>query len=102
MNDGMRAQMADQIDPAVRIISNRSFQRSFPRQERLLKPLGGYTGYSAEWRELAEVITRVNTSNASFIRSGSPPSFFFIKTFSPPSLSHHISPRIDQSLSDLV
>lgn len=26
--------------------------------DRLLKPLGGYTGYSSEWRELAQVISR--------------------------------------------
>ena len=28
-------------------------------QEKLLKPLGGYMGYSSEWRELAQVISRV-------------------------------------------
>jgi hypothetical protein len=28
-------------------------------QDRLLKPLGGYLGYNMEWRELAQVISRV-------------------------------------------
>ncbi|ELU01316.1 hypothetical protein CAPTEDRAFT_183389 [Capitella teleta] len=28
------------------------------RKERLLKPLGGYVGYSSEWRDLAQVISR--------------------------------------------
>ncbi|CAF3820669.1 unnamed protein product [Rotaria magnacalcarata] len=43
-NDAMRANVADNIDPT----------------DRLLKPLGGYAGYSSEWRELAEVISRVS------------------------------------------
>jgi len=30
-------------------------------QDRLLKPLGGYVGYSGEWRELAQVISRVSS-----------------------------------------
>ena len=29
-------------------------------QEKLLKPLGGYVGYNQEWRELAQVISRVS------------------------------------------
>jgi len=29
------------------------------QDDRLLKPLGGYLGYSNEWRELAQVISRV-------------------------------------------
>lgn len=29
------------------------------QDDRLLKPLGGYLGYSSEWRELAQVISRV-------------------------------------------
>ena len=29
-------------------------------QDRLLKPLGGYVGYNSEWRELAQVISRVS------------------------------------------
>ena len=28
-------------------------------QDKLLKPLGGYVGYSNEWRELAQIISRV-------------------------------------------
>jgi hypothetical protein len=44
LNDTLRAHASDNIDPT----------------ERLLKPLGGYTGYTSEWRELAEVISRVN------------------------------------------
>ncbi|CAF2414911.1 unnamed protein product [Rotaria sp. Silwood2] len=43
-NDTMRVNAADNIDPT----------------DRLLKPLGGYVGYSSEWRELAEVISRVS------------------------------------------
>ncbi|CAF4558577.1 unnamed protein product [Rotaria socialis] len=43
-NDAIRANVADNIDPT----------------DRLLKPLGGYAGYSSEWRELAEVISRVS------------------------------------------
>ena len=29
------------------------------QDDRLLKPLGGYMGYSSEWRDLAQVISRV-------------------------------------------
>ena len=32
----------------------------FPLQDRLLKPLGGYMGYSNEWRDLAQTISRVS------------------------------------------
>jgi hypothetical protein len=28
-------------------------------QDRLMKPLAGYIGYNSEWRELAQVISRV-------------------------------------------
>ncbi|CAF0731656.1 unnamed protein product [Adineta steineri] len=42
LNDTLRAHPADNTDPS----------------DRLLKPLGGYTGYTSEWRELAEVISR--------------------------------------------
>ncbi|CAF0935725.1 unnamed protein product [Rotaria sordida] len=44
LNDTMRVNVADSIDPT----------------DRLLKPLGGYIGYSSEWRELAQVISRVS------------------------------------------
>lgn len=30
------------------------------QDDRLLKPLGGYLGYSSEWRDLAQVISRVS------------------------------------------
>ncbi|CAF5068876.1 unnamed protein product, partial [Rotaria sp. Silwood1] len=40
-NDTMRLNVTDNIDPT----------------DRLLKPLGGYIGYTSEWRELAEVMT---------------------------------------------
>ncbi|CAF0787984.1 unnamed protein product [Didymodactylos carnosus] len=43
INDTMRVNVEDNVDPA----------------ERLLKPLGGYIGYNSEWRELAQVISRV-------------------------------------------
>lgn len=32
------------------------------KQDRLLKPLGGYVGYNSEWRELAQVVSRVRIS----------------------------------------
>lgn len=44
LNDALRAHAPDNLDPS----------------DRLLKPLGGFTGYTSEWRELAEVISRVN------------------------------------------
>ncbi|UJR23437.1 hypothetical protein I4U23_026442 [Adineta vaga] len=45
MNDGRPGlNLADNVDPS----------------DRLLKPIGGYAGYTSEWRELAEVISRVN------------------------------------------
>lgn len=31
----------------------------FLLQDKLLKPLGGYVGYNAEWRDLAQNISRV-------------------------------------------
>jgi len=31
------------------------------QDDKLLKPLGGYLNYSNEWRELAQVISRVGT-----------------------------------------
>lgn len=31
------------------------------QDDRMLKPLGGYLGYSSEWRELAQVISRVSS-----------------------------------------
>lgn len=37
------------------------------QDDRLLKPLGGYLGYSSEWRELAQVISRVRAMHASSI-----------------------------------
>jgi hypothetical protein len=29
-------------------------------KDRLMKPLAGYIGYNSEWRELAQVISRVS------------------------------------------
>ena len=29
-------------------------------QDRIMKPLGGYMGYSSEWRDLAQTISRVS------------------------------------------
>ena len=43
-------------------------------QDRLLKPLGGFSGYSSEWRELAQVISRVSSlSVGRSLRSVSSP-----------------------------
>ncbi|CAF0912763.1 unnamed protein product [Rotaria sordida] len=43
LNDALRVPVEDNVDPA----------------DRLLKPLGGFVGYNSEWRELAEVVSRV-------------------------------------------
>ena len=48
-----------------------------------MKPLGGYAGYNAEWRELAEVVSRVNEIADRFFLL----SLFFYKNF----LFHHLS-----------
>ncbi|CAF2037071.1 unnamed protein product [Rotaria magnacalcarata] len=42
INDALRVPVEDNADPT----------------DRLLKPLGGFTGYNSEWRELAEVVSR--------------------------------------------
>ncbi|CAF1037274.1 unnamed protein product [Rotaria sp. Silwood1] len=56
-NDTMRLNVTDNIDPT----------------DRLLKPLGGYIGYTSEWRELAEVITRVSKTKKCQLMS-----YFFL------------------------
>ncbi|CAF0808424.1 unnamed protein product [Rotaria sp. Silwood1] len=45
LNETLRVPIEENVDPA----------------DRLLKPLGGFIGYNSEWRELAEVVSRVNT-----------------------------------------
>ena len=34
-------------------------------QDRIMKPLGGYLGYSSEWRDLAQTISRVSNASRS-------------------------------------
>ena len=74
-------------------------------QDRLLKPLGGYNGYNAEWRELAEVVSRVNTN--AHINSILIFISFFLKSFlfhlvSSLEFFHHKFSRTLRSLTILL
>lgn len=70
LNDTLRVPIEDNVDPT----------------DRLLKPLGGYTGYNSEWRELAEVVSRVKKFSFQF---GVFYSILLFKKFSFPS--HRLS-----------
>ena len=64
---------------------------SFYFYERLLKPLGGFTGYTSEWRELAEVISRVNRKKKKKKKEKSKWNFFYKKTKKTCLRFHHIT-----------
>ena len=61
-----------------------------------MKPLGGFTGYNSEWRELAEVVSRVNEKESS-ISFTFCLLFFFYKNFLFHLLSH-ISSHFSRTL----
>ena len=62
----MNAEEGSNAEPNVSIYSALVFVKiadsslMYSLQDRLLKPLGGYLGYNNEWRDLAQVISRVS------------------------------------------
>jgi katanin p60 ATPase-containing subunit A1 len=38
------------------------------KKDRLMKPLAGYIGYNSEWRELAQVISRVKINQTVYFK----------------------------------
>ena len=103
LHDATRAPAAaadDNVDPTVNSLALfPPLLCVFLTQDRLLKPLSGLIGYNAEWRELAEVVSRVNIEaereRARLYFTQVFILFFFIKTFFSISclIFHHIFSR---------